>query len=61
MLNAVIRWKSEADPGFFKGSDFFKGRGVTIHCLITKICELGAGFLYFPYVLAQNGGGGGFD
>ena len=29
---------------------------MTIHCLITKICELGACFLYFSYVLAQNGG-----
>ena len=45
------------DPGFFKGGDFCKrGGGVTIHCLITKNCELGACFLYFSYVLAQNGG-----
>ena len=29
---------------------------MTIHCLITKICELGACLLYFSYVLAQNGG-----
>ena len=28
----------------------------TLHCLITKICELGACFLYFSYMLAQNGG-----
>ena len=33
---------------------FVKGEGVAIHCLISKICELGACFLYF-YVLAQNG------
>ena len=33
------------------GSRIFQ-RGVTIHCLITKICELGACFLYFFYVLA---------
>ena len=39
-----------------KGGDFCKGGGATIHCLITKICELGACFLYFSYVLAQNGG-----
>ena len=32
--------------------------GVTIHCLINKICELGVCFVYFSYVLAQNGGGG---
>ena len=38
---------------FSKGDDFCKG-GVTIHCLITKICELGAFFLYFPFVLVQN-------
>ena len=37
-----------ADPGVFK-----RGRGVTFvggvttHCLITKICEQGACFLYF--------------
>ena len=37
------------------GGDFCK-RGVIIHCLITKICELGACFLYFSYMLAQNGG-----
>ena len=37
------------------GGDFCK-RGMTIHCLITKICELGACFLYFSYMLAQNGG-----
>ena len=39
---------------FSKGSDFCKGGGgggVTIHFLITKICELGACFLYiFIYV-----------
>ena len=29
---------------------------MTIHCLMTKICELEACFLYFSYVLAQNGG-----
>ena len=53
-----------ADPGFFKGQTgfaFCKGRGggrgaVTIHCLINKLCELGACFLYISYVLAQNGG-----
>ena len=27
---------------------------MTIHCLMTKTCELGACFLYFSYVLAQN-------
>ena len=40
---------------FLNEGDFCK-KGVTIHCLITKICELGACFLYFSYVLAQNGG-----
>ena len=42
-------------PDFSKGGDFCKG-GVTINCPITKICELKACFLYFFYVLAQNGG-----
>ena len=37
--------------------DFSKG--VTNHCLLTKMCKLGACFLYFSYVLAQNRGGGG--
>ena len=37
-----------------RGGDFSKGR-VTIHCLVTKISELGACFIYFSYVLAQNG------
>ena len=32
---------------------------MTIHCLITKICELGGLRFIFSYVLAQNGGGGG--
>ena len=32
---------------------------MTIRCLITKIYELGACFLYFSYVLVQNGEGGG--
>ena len=39
--------------------DFWKvvtfAKGVTIHCLITKIYELRACCLHFPYVLAQNG------
>ena len=39
---------------FSKRVTFVKGG--TINCLITKICELGACFLYFSYVLAQNGG-----
>ena len=41
---------------FSKGVTFVKGGGVTIHCLITKIRELGACFLYFSYMLSQNGG-----
>ena len=34
---------------------------MTIHCLITKICEVGACFLYLSYknVLVQNWGEGG--
>ena len=43
----------------YRGVTFVKrggGGGVTIHCLIIKICEMGACFLYFSYVLAQNGG-----
>ena len=35
-----------------------EGGGGGIHFLNTKTCELGACFLYFSYVLAQNGGGG---
>ena len=31
---------------------------MTIHCLITKIFELGACFSYFSYALAQDGRGG---
>ena len=44
--------------GFSKRVTFVKGGGgVSIHCLITKICgELGACFLYFSYVLVQNWG-----
>ena len=57
-LNAT--WLSNEDiqgriQDFSKGDDFCKG-GVTIHCLITKICELGSRFLYFSYLLGQNGG-----
>ena len=37
---------------FVKGG----GGGVTIHCLINKICELEACFLNFSYVLAKKGG-----
>ena len=40
-----------ADPGVFKrgeGGDFCRG-GLTTHCLITKICEQGACFLYFSH------------
>ena len=44
------------DPGFFKGGLTFVKGGVTIHCLIIKVCELGVCFLYFSCVLAQNGG-----
>ena len=53
----VLKMKQDAvaDPEFFKGGDFCK-REVTIHCLITKTCELGAYFLYISYMLAQNGG-----
>ena len=29
---------------------------MTIHCVITKLCDLVACFLDFSYVLAQNGG-----
>ena len=47
---------SGADPGFFKGGDFCKGEGETFQCVITKICELCACFLYFSYVLTQNRG-----
>ena len=52
--NNFIKHMSGVDQGFFKGGDFLKG--VTIHCLIHKIFELGACFLCFSYVLAQNGG-----
>ena len=44
---------SGADPGFPKGGggDFCKERGgVNIYCLITKIYEPGACFLYISYV-----------
>ena len=34
---------------FSKGSDFFKGGGVTIHCLNNQICELGVCFLRLVY------------
>ena len=44
---------------FSRGGGYFcKGDRETIHCLITKIRELGDCFLYFSYALAQNGGGG---
>ena len=46
----------EADPGFSKGVTFVKEGGEYSLSWITKICELGACFSYFPYVLAQNGG-----
>ena len=36
-----------ADPGFLKGGDFCKGGPVTIHCLVTKICELGVASYIF--------------
>ena len=39
---------------FSKGVTFVRGGGD--YCLITKTCELEACFLYFSYVLAQNGG-----
>ena len=44
---------------FQRGLTCVKGGGgkVTIHCLNNKICELGACFLYFSYVLAQKGEG----
>ena len=40
------------------GVTFVKGGGVTIHCLITKICGLGAWFLYCSYVIGSKGGRG---
>ena len=44
-----------ATSNFQRGGDLCKGgEGVTIHCLITKICELGACVLHLSYVLAQN-------
>ena len=56
----MLTAKSHGDSGgsgiFQRGGGDFCKRGVTIHCLITKICELGACFLYFSYMLAQNGG-----
>ena len=36
------------------GVDFCKGRGVTIHCLITKVSWVLASYI-FSYVLAHNG------
>ena len=52
-MNTRLQWRIQ---DFSKGGDFCK-RGVTIHCPITKICDLGAFFLYFSFVLAQNRGG----
>ena len=45
---------------FHRGATLVKvyvwgGGGEVDYCLITKICELAACFLYFSYVLAQNG------
>ena len=52
-MNTRLQWRIQ---DFSKGGDFCK-RGVTIHCPITKICDLGAFFLCFSFVLAQNRGG----
>ena len=57
-IGVLLHFSSRSLQGqiqdFSKEVDFCKGGGVTIRCLITKICELGACFLYFSYVLAQN-------
>ena len=51
----TIQWRIQ---DFSKGGDFCK-RGAIIHCLITKICELGACFLYFSYIYVSSKWGGG--